>query len=106
MDNIVTYVDEYFLRAKIKMPFPSVVIESKDMEALALVMQALDPGEVSVIFPYENKFNVIKKKISNSALNLIKLLEVCKFTVYLSDGSKYAIRKKSDLLEVGDWKLS
>ena len=74
MDNIVTYVDEYFLRAKTKMPFPSVVIESKDMEALALVMQALDTGEVSVIFPYENKFNVIKKKISNKkAISAVEL---------------------------------
>lgn len=106
MDGIITYVDEYFLRAKAQMPYPCIVIESKDVEALPLVMEALDEGDVAVIFEYQDKFNIVKKRISNSALNLIKLLTVYKFTVVLSREEQYKIRNKVDLLEVGDWKRS
>lgn len=106
MDGIITYVDEYFLRAKAEMPYPCIVIESKDVEALPLVMEALEDGDVAVVFEYQEKFNIVKKRISNSALNLSKLLAVFKFTVVISREEQYKIRNKADLLEVGDWKRS
>ena len=77
---IVTKVDEYFLRAKVPFPYPSVVIEEKNIEALSILMESLEEGNVSVVFLYGGKYNVAKKKISNSALNLKRLLEVYKFT--------------------------
>lgn len=79
--EIITRVDEYFLRAKVPVPYPSVVIESKNIEALPILVEALEPGNISIIFEYDGKYNVIKKKISASALTLTKLLEVYKFTI-------------------------
>ena len=85
--EIITRVDEYFLRAKVPVPYPSVVIESKNIEALPILVEALEPGNISIIFEYDGKYNVIKKKISASALTLAKLLEVYKFTI-LKDASQ------------------
>lgn len=40
--EIITRVDEYFLRAKVPVPYPSVVIESKNIEALPILIEALE----------------------------------------------------------------
>lgn len=100
---IITRVDEYFLRSKVPVPYPSVLIDSGNVDALPLLMQSLEEGDVSVIFEYNGEFNVPKKKISRSAYTLAKLLGVYKFTVLLSKDKRIPIRSKSDILEVGEW---
>lgn len=102
--DIVTRVDEYFLRAKVPIPYPSILINSRNVEALPVLMGALEDGDVSIIFEYDGKYNVAKKKISRSALVLKKVLEVYKFTLLLSPTEKFTITKPTDLLEVGEWK--
>lgn len=101
--GIITKVDEYFLRAKVPVPYPSVLIESKNVDALPVIMQSLEPGEVSVIFEYGGKFNVVNQKISSSALTLNKLLRVYKFTILKDSNTQYPVRKTSDILEAGQW---
>ena len=103
---IVTKVDDYFLRAKVQLPYPSVVIESKNIEALPVVLSALEPGPVSVIFEYGGKFYVAKEKISCSAITLHTLLRVYKFTIIKSPGERYHIDTPTDILEVGEWNIS
>lgn len=101
--EIITRVDEYFLRAKVPMPYPSLIIESKNVEALPVVVEALEPGPIAIIFEYEGHFNVIKKKISASALTLAKLLQVYKFTILKDKDTRISVRKPSDILEAGVW---
>lgn len=101
--EIITRVDEYFLRAKVPVPYPSVVIESKNIEALPVLVEALEPGNISIIFEYDGKYNVIKKKISASALTLAKLLEVYKFTILKDANTRIPVRKPVDILEAGTW---
>lgn len=101
--EIITKVDEYFLRAKVPIPYPSVLIESKNIEALPVVLEALEPGDVSVIFEYNGKYNVTNNKISRSALTLSKLLKVYKYTLLLSPGQRVPISTPVDILEVGEW---
>lgn len=100
---IVTKVDDYFLRAKVPLPYPSLVIESKNIEALPVILSALEPGAVSVIFEYGGKFNVAREKINSSALTMAKLLKVYKFTVLKSPGERYRVDTPTDILEVGEW---
>ena len=97
--EIITRVDEYFLRAKVPVPYPSVVIESKNIEALPILVEALEPGNISIIFEYDGKYNVIKKKISASALTLAKLLDVYKFTILKDANTRIPVRKPVDILE-------
>lgn len=101
--GVVTRVDEYFLRAKVPVPYPSVQIESNDIDALPVIMESLEPGDVSIIFEYEGKYNVANKKISRSALTLAKLLKVYKFTLLINSSQRFPIRTPIDILEVGDW---
>lgn len=100
--EIVTRVDDYFLRAKTTIPYPSIVIDSKNIEALPVLLECVEEGNVSVIFEYGGKFNVAKKKISNSALTLAKILEVYKFTI-LDPDVKYPVTNVRDILEFGEW---
>lgn len=100
---IVTKVDEYFLRAKVPIPYPSVLIESKNVEALPVLLSALEPGDVSIIFEYGGKFNVPKQKISHSAVTLEKLLRVFPFTLLKAEGERYEIKSAIDILEAGEW---
>lgn len=100
---VITRVDEYFLRSKVEMPYPSVIIEDKDVTALPVVLEALDPGTVSVIFEYDGKFNVPNKKISCDALTLLKLLKVYNYTLVKSPNERYEIRSGEDILEAGVW---
>ena len=81
----------------------SVVIESKNIEALPILVEALEPGNISIIFEYDGKYNVIKKKISASALTLAKLLEVYKFTILKDANTRIPVRKPVDILEAGTW---
>ena len=101
--QIITKIDEYFLRAETPIPYPSVLIESKNVEALPVTLEALEPGPISIIFEYGGKFNVAKNKISASALTLNTLLSVFKFTLLKSPGERYEIRNPIDILEVGTW---
>ncbi|MCM1440603.1 MAG: hypothetical protein NC131_15610 [Roseburia sp.] len=100
---IIREVNEYFLRAKVPIPYPSVLIESKNVEALPVLLGALEPGDVSIIFEYGGKFNVPKQKISHSAITLAKLLQVYPFTLLKSEGVRYEIRNPVDILEAGEW---
>ncbi len=100
---IVTKVDDYFLRAKVSLPYPSLLIESKNIEALPVILSALEPGPISVIFEYGGKFNVAREKISCSALTLSTLLKVYKFTIMKSPQERYHIATPVDILEVGEW---
>lgn len=105
MSDIITKVDEYFLRSKAVIEYPCIVIEDKNVEALPVLMEALEEGDVSVMFEYGGKFNKINKKISRSAYTMKKLLQVYKFTVYLSKDKSIKVRKPVDILEVGTWTL-
>lgn len=100
---IITKVDDYFLRAKVPIPYPSVLLESKNVDTLPVLLEALEPGNVSIIFEYGGKFNVPKQKISSSALTLTKLLRVYPFTLLKSEGERYGIRSAQDILEAGEW---
>lgn len=100
---IITRVDEYFLRAKVPMPYPSLIIESKDVEALPVVLEALPEGNISVIFEYGGKFNVPKKKISCDAITLNTLLKVYNYVLMKSANESYEIRSSKDILEAGVW---
>lgn len=101
--NIITEVDEYFLRSKVNLTYPSILIESNNVDALPLLMQSLEEGDVSVIFKYDRNYNVIKKKISRSAYTLKKLLQVFNYTIMTGPNKKFPIRETVDILEVGDW---
>lgn len=100
---IITSVDEYFLRAKVSVPYPSVLINSENVEALPVVLGALEPGDVSVVFQYEGRYNIPKAKISRSILVLAKLLSVYPFTLMLAKDKRYDIKTTKDLLDVGVW---
>lgn len=100
---IITRIDEYFTRSKVPIPYPSVLIESKNVEALPVLLNALEPGDVSVIFEYGGKFNVPKQKISHNAVTLAKLLQVYPFTLLKSQGERYEIKTAIDILEAGEW---
>ena len=105
MNEIINKVDEHFLRQSVSFPYQSIVILDKNVAALSVVMESLEEGPVSVVFEYGNKYNLIKKKISNSALTLEKLLRVYNFRVFVSPGRSYDVKTTRDILEIGDWML-
>ena len=101
--QLVNNVDEYFLRAKVPMPYLCLVIEDGNMEALPVLLDAVREGDLSLIFKYDNKYNVVGRKISRSALELNKILKCYKFTIVLSQDVKYEITTTKDLLEIKEW---
>lgn len=100
MEGIITKVDEYFTKSKTTMPYPNIVIESKYLDALPIIMESLEEGDISVIFKYNEKFVAVKKKISRSALTLARLLSVYDYTLSVNKDNRVTIRSNRDILEV------
>lgn len=99
MEEISSKLDIEKIRSReTSMPYPHLFIEELS-SCCAVVIQALDEGNVPLIATYKGTTKIVKK-ISNSVYNIDKLLRVTTLRCFDSKDSSIQISSVLDYMEV------
>lgn len=101
MEHLVTRVTKHQSNPTVKLTYPYILVDNAG-DALAIVMQSLEPGEIPILIIHEGTlYNV--GSVRKSCLELAKLLQVYKFSIHLSKDEVYKINTTQDIMESGVW---
>lgn len=99
MEGVKSYVDPEELRSKtVSTPYPHIKI--KDLNrCVPLVVNALEEGDTPLLGTFKGTTKIIKS-ISNSAINISKLLRVTELDVVFSEDDSCEVSCVLDYMEV------
>ena len=102
LQEITTELDQNFSNTYVGKSFPYLFVNPSNPAPLPVVVELLEEGSLPMVFEYQGDAYEVKR-VDASPLNLLKLLQVYPFEIFLSEEKSYTITTTKDLLEVSKW---
>ena len=100
--GVLNELTEDMANERTTVTYPYILVENAT-EALAIVMEALEEGDVPVCLNYKGNTHILDKRISKNPLNINKLLKVYPILFCLSETEKYKITNIQQVLDLPIW---
>ena len=102
MNSILTSLDANFSNAEVAMQYPCIEVVTNNTAPLPLMVELLEAGDVPLLFE-QNGVTYELARVSDSPINLHKLLQVYPFKYYVGPNQCMEIKTTTELLEAKLW---
>ena len=103
--ELLTELDSNFSNFETGIQYPHITVNAKNTQALPLVLELMDKGNLPVYFTQDSETFELAK-ISGDPLNLNRLLKVYTFNLIKSATEQTLINNTKSLMEASIWMQS